>query len=201
MTERMPEHTPAPTASRAIYGFALFLLFKTLFILYVLWAFIPTKILDGLGLTYLPDKYFALFIPILLLVGLTFFAFLIYPSLSLAMMPEPDSREAVTDRYTIVRCQYQYPDRQRCNQKIDRPYGDSWTVKPFCSKHSIRVTTASDLRASVRIANICDCPDEERCLLRKDPSHLGKLRTRAMVPAVADLSLVEVNRVLYRKRI
>ncbi|XP_055598469.1 phosphatidylinositol N-acetylglucosaminyltransferase subunit P-like [Uranotaenia lowii] len=198
----MPEHTPVPSPSRAIYGFAMFLLFKTLFILYVLWAFIPTKFLDGLGLTHLPDKYFALFIPILLLVALTFFVFLVYPSFSLAMTPEPDSRESVTDRYTIVRCQYQYPDRQRCNQKIDQPYGESWAVKPFCLKHSIRrVAAASDLRDSGRIANVCDCPDKRRCLLKKDPSHLGKLRTRSMVPSVADLSLVDVSRVLYRKKI
>lgn len=204
----MPEHTPAPTPSRAIYGFSLFLLFKTLFILYVLWAFIPTELLDGLGLTYLPDKYFALFIPILLLVGLTFFAFLVYPSLSLAMMPDRDAVATVTDPFAIVRCQYQFPDRQLCNQRIDRPYGDSWLVKPFCSKHSIRVTTASDLRGSVRVSNFCDCPtvvaggglDEERCLLRKDPGHLGRLRGKPMVPAVADLNLAEVSRVLYRKK-
>ncbi|XP_001663523.2 phosphatidylinositol N-acetylglucosaminyltransferase subunit P [Aedes aegypti] len=196
----MPEHTPAPTPSRAIYGFCLFLLFKTLFILYVLWAFIPTSILDGFGLTYLPDKYFALFIPILVLVGLTFFAFLIYPSLSLAMMPDVASVCTITDRFTIVRCQYQYPDRQRCNQKIDAVYRDSWAAKPFCSKHSIRVTTASDLRSSVRISNYCDCPEEERCLLRKDPGHLAKLRAKQMVPAVADLNMGEVSRVLYRKR-
>lgn len=196
----MPEHTPAPTPSRAIYGFCLFLLFKTLFILYVLWAFIPTQFLDGLGLTYLPDKYFALFIPILVLVGLTFFAFLIYPSLALSMMPDVDSVNTITDQYAIVRCQYEFPDRQRCLQKIDRPYGDGWAAKPFCSKHSIRVTTASDLRSSVRISNHCDCPDEDRCLLRKDPTHLARLRDRAMVPAVSDLNLGEVSRVLYRKK-
>ncbi|XP_058830406.1 uncharacterized protein LOC131689374 [Topomyia yanbarensis] len=196
----MPEHTPAPTPSRAIYGFGLFLLFKTLFILYVLWAFVPTHVLDGLGLTYLPDKYFALFLPILVLVAVTLFAFLVYPSLSLAMMPDVDDVATITDSYAIVRCQYQFPDRQRCGQKIDRPYGDSWAVKPFCSQHSIRVTTANDLRSNVRISNYCDCLEEEQCLLRKEPGHLAKLRAKAMVPAVTDLNLAEVSRVLYRKK-
>ncbi|XP_055621506.1 uncharacterized protein LOC129765342 [Toxorhynchites rutilus septentrionalis] len=196
----MPEHIPSPTASRAIYGFCLFLLFKTLFILYLLWAFIPTHILDGIGLSYLPDKYFALFVPILVLVGVTFFAFLVYPSLSLSMMPEVDAVSTITDNFAIVRCQYQFPDRQRCNNKIDQPYEDSWMVKPICSKHSIRVTTASDLRSSTRISNYCDCLEEERCLLKKDPRHLAKLRAKPMVPAVSDLNLAEVSRVLYRKR-
>lgn len=196
----MAEHTPAPTPSRAIYGFCLFLLFKTLFILYVLWAYIPTKILDRLGLTYLPDKYFALFVPILVLVAVTLFLFLIYPSLSLAMMPDLDAMSTIIDTYTIVRCQYQFPDRQRCNQKIDKPYGDGWVVKPFCSKHSIRITTASDLRSSVRISNYCDCPDEGHCLLRKDAGHLAKLWAKPMVPAVADLNIADVSRIMYRRK-
>ncbi|XP_053683058.1 phosphatidylinositol N-acetylglucosaminyltransferase subunit P [Sabethes cyaneus] len=196
----MAEHTPAPTPSRAIYGFFLYLLFQTLFILYVLWAFIPTDLLERFGLSYLPDKYFALFVPILVLVAVTLFAFLIYPALSLAMMPDMDDPSTVTDRFAIVRCRYKYPDRTVCGQKIDQPYEHSWAVKAFCSKHSIRVTTASDLRGSVRISNYCDCPEEEHCLLRKEPGHLAKLRTKQMVPAVADLNLAEVSRVLYRKR-
>lgn len=160
---------------------------------YLQWAYIPNTTLDDLGLTYLPDKYFALLIPVLVLVGLTFFAFLIYPSLALAIVSDVDSVSTITDQYTIVRCQYQYPDQQRCNQRIDGVYQDSWAAKPFCSKHSIRVTTASDLRSSVRISNYCDCPEEEYCLLRNDPGHLARLRAKPMVPAVADLNLGETN--------
>ncbi|KRG00179.1 uncharacterized protein Dwil_GK27656 [Drosophila willistoni] len=84
----MPEHSPAPTPHRAIYGFAFYLLFTVLFIVYVAWAFIPLE----LGLhSYLPDKYFAVFIPFLILVFAWFFAFLIYPAINLSLTVNVDS--------------------------------------------------------------------------------------------------------------
>ncbi len=87
----MPEHTPAPTPHRAVYGFAVFLLFKTLLILYLFWAFVPDNFLENsLGLTYLPDKYFAMFLPMVVMMALIFFAFLIYPALNLSMTADVD---------------------------------------------------------------------------------------------------------------
>ncbi|ETN60133.1 phosphatidylinositol glycan, class P [Anopheles darlingi] len=193
----MPEHTPAPTPGRAIYGFALFLLFKTLFALYVVWAFVPTAVFERLGLTYLPDKYFALFLPILALVAITLFAFLVYPSLALAMTPDVDDRTTVTDSYTIVRCQYQFPDGGGCSQRVDDPYSAGWNAKRHCEKHAIRMNEQQP--RTVRVANFCDCPYEAMCLLRKDPDYLPTLRRKDPIPAVSDLSLAKVSRALYRR--
>ncbi|XP_058054914.1 uncharacterized protein LOC131206396 [Anopheles bellator] len=193
----MPEHTPAPTPGRAIYGFALFLLFKTLFAMYVVWAFVPTAVFDHVGLVYLPDKYFALFIPIVALVAVTLFAFLIYPSLALAMTPDADERETITDGFAIVRCKYRFPDGQSCNQRVDDPYGAGWNAKRHCEKHATRLNEQQ--QRTVRVANFCDCPYESQCLLRKDPDYLPTLRAKDPIPAVCDLSLAKVSRALYRR--
>uniref|UniRef100_A0A182P0T6 L antigen family member 3 n=1 Tax=Anopheles epiroticus TaxID=199890 RepID=A0A182P0T6_9DIPT len=182
----MPEHTPAPTPGRAIYGFVLFFLFKTLFFLYVLWAFVPTDWFDRLGLTYLPDKYFALFIPILALVAVTLFAFLIYPLLALSMMPDVDDRVTIADGSTIVRCEFRFPDGQCCQQRVDDPFESGWNAKRHCVKHSSR---HAETQRTVRVANFCDCPYEGQCLLRKDPEYLPSLRSKDPIPAVSDLSL------------
>ncbi|XP_053658955.1 uncharacterized protein LOC128708023 [Anopheles marshallii] len=192
----MPEHTPAPTPGRAIYGFVLYLLFKTLFLLYILWAYIPTAWFELVGLTYLPDKYFALFLPKVTLVAVTLFAFIIYPSLALSMMPDVDDRATVADSNTIVRCEYSFPDDQCCHQRVEDPFEAGWYAKRHCAKHSSRHI---ETQRTVRIANFCDCPYEGQCLLRKDPEYLPTLRSKDPIPAVRDLNLSQVSRVLYRR--
>lgn len=89
----MPEHSPAPTPHRAIYGFAFYLLMTVLFLVYVGWAFLPVE----LGLhSHLPDKYFAVFVPVLTIVA-TFFAYIIYPAINLSMTPNIDSIATIVD--------------------------------------------------------------------------------------------------------
>uniref|UniRef100_A0A182IJ76 PIG-P domain-containing protein n=1 Tax=Anopheles atroparvus TaxID=41427 RepID=A0A182IJ76_ANOAO len=194
----MPEHTPAPTPSRGVYGFALFLFFKTLFVMYVVWAYVPTAVFNRLGLTYLPDKYFALFIPILLLVAVTMFAFLIYPSLALSMTPDVDDRVTISDAFTIVRCEHRFPDGQSCNQRVEDASGTGWYAKRHCEKHTGRISEQQ--QRTVRVANFCDCPYEGQCLLRKDPEYLPTLRAKDPIPAVSDISVSKVSRTLYRRR-
>ncbi|XP_053967263.1 phosphatidylinositol N-acetylglucosaminyltransferase subunit P [Anastrepha ludens] len=96
----MPEHTPAPTPHRAVYGFGFYLLFFTLFILYLMWALLPT---ESWGLNYLPDKYFAAYLPILVLMGMFVFEFFIYPAIGLAMTPNVDEVESVMDTALLMR--------------------------------------------------------------------------------------------------
>ncbi|XP_036345989.1 phosphatidylinositol N-acetylglucosaminyltransferase subunit P-like [Rhagoletis pomonella] len=96
----MPEHTPAPTPHRAVYGFSFYLLFFTLFILYLMWALLPT---ESWGLNYLPDKYFAAYLPILVLMGMFVFEFFVYPGICLAMTPNVDDVESVMDTALLLR--------------------------------------------------------------------------------------------------
>lgn len=87
------------------------------------------------GLTYLPDKYFALFVPMLILVGTAFFAFFIYPGLSLAMTADVDDLSTIKDKFTIYRCQYRIENSSKvCDNKIEEV--GKWNLNKFCSHHS-----------------------------------------------------------------
>lgn len=93
----MPEHTPAPTPSRAVYGFVMYLGFRFFFVLFVVWAYVPHAWFEAVGITYLPKRYWALAIPVFLLTVLTVFAFFIYPSLGLCMTPSWDDVRTIRD--------------------------------------------------------------------------------------------------------
>lgn len=95
----MPEHTPAPTPSRGVYGFVMYLSFQLFFILYLLWALIPEKYFLYIGITFLPLRHWAVTVPIYLLTVLTIFAFIIYPSLGLVMTPNVDDLRTIRDKH------------------------------------------------------------------------------------------------------
>nr|CAD7193791.1 unnamed protein product [Timema douglasi] len=97
----MPEHTPAPTPSRSVYGFVLYLSSYSALSVYLVWAFVPDNILHSIGLTYWPQKYWAVAVPIHLCVALALFAFLIYPSINLIMTPPLHDMRTITDPHAI----------------------------------------------------------------------------------------------------
>ena len=96
----MPEHTPAPTPHRAIYGFAFYIFFLTLYTLYVFWALLPLK---EWGLTYLPDKYFAIMLPMLVLMGFVFFLFFVYPGINMTLTANIDEIRSIVDPTLVLK--------------------------------------------------------------------------------------------------
>jgi len=184
----MPEHTPAPTPSRGIYGFVIYLIFATLFILYFLWAFIPLSFYeDILGITELPNKYFALFIPLLVLTATTLFAFCIYPSIGFLMTPNIDSINTITDSSSIRRCQFRDSNGILCDNKIQQL--QTWDVPRVCESHQNRES---------KIVNFCDCTDKTKCLLATDRSHIEQLRKQEkFIQNSADMEIYEVTQMLY----
>lgn len=184
----MAEQSPAPTPSRGIYGFVIFLLFTTFFVLYVLWAFIPFS-----NEYELPSKYFALFLPILVLTATTVFAFFIYPSFSFIMTPDIDSINTITDSFAIRRCQYRDSKGVLCDNKITKELLlDAWPNKTECDNHQNRES---------KVSNYCDCQDKTKCWLATNPEYIEKIRGsgETQLQNSADLDLEQVSRVLYGK--
>lgn len=95
----MPEHTPAPTPSRSLYGFFMYLFSKIILLVYCIWAIVPDQCLHYLNIHYYPQKYWATAVPIQCLVGLTMFAFFVYPSSNLMLTVRINSINTILDHY------------------------------------------------------------------------------------------------------
>ncbi|CAL1280733.1 unnamed protein product [Larinioides sclopetarius] len=95
----MSENSPAPTPTRSVYGFVMYIASYTLFFIYLIWAYIPDPWLHSLGLTYWPQKYWAVAIPVFVCCCLAIFALLIYPGVSLMMTPDLSSIQTIKDEY------------------------------------------------------------------------------------------------------
>lgn len=206
----MAEPTPAPTPSRAVYGFAWFLFFKTLFILYVCWALLPEYILqDVLGLIYLPDKYFALFLPILVLCALTVFAFLIYPPWNMSMQDDVNDFHTIRDKHTIVRCSYICKSTgNRCQNSVEPMPSNqsnsfnSWLFHEYCTAHSEHTVEnmPNESENAAEAIDFCDCVNKSKCWLQKHSNHLEVLQKRATVPNVCDLNVSDVCKELFLQK-
>ncbi|XP_039747445.1 phosphatidylinositol N-acetylglucosaminyltransferase subunit P [Pararge aegeria] len=96
----MPEHTPAPTPSRSLYGFFMFVFSKIILATYCIWSLTPDYYLHYLNIYYYPQKYWSTAVPIQCLVALTIFAFLVYPSSNLMLTPSIDSIKTIQDSYS-----------------------------------------------------------------------------------------------------
>lgn len=113
----MPEHTPAPTPARSLYGFFLYLFSKTMLFLYCAWVFIPDEYLHYINIYYYPQKYWATAVPIQCLVALTLFAFIIYPSSNLMLTVNMDSINTIKDshsRYSVPTPKYTSHVSDKC---------------------------------------------------------------------------------------
>ena len=82
-----PQHSPAPTPSRAVYGFVLWLLSHAALSLYLVWALVPDHYLQLAGLDFLPQKYWAIAVPTFLSVLFFTFVFVIYPCMGMLATP------------------------------------------------------------------------------------------------------------------
>lgn len=222
----MPEHTPAPTPHRAVYGFAFYVLCTGLCVAYFGWALVPQHILgDRLGLTYMPDKYFVLIISPLVSFALTLFGFVVYPAMNYAITMEPTDARTVRDAASIRRCDWRGGRRgveqedkhgaaaaerqRRCNRRVVDRTADGWRVVERCDRHwaeaddderrdadSDRVHIEEE-EEERRITDWCDCADMRVCVLKQRPQHVGELLALQTVPSVCDLDVSEVSRRLF----
>ena len=97
----LSQHSPAPTPSRAVYGFVLHLVSIGLLLLYLCWALLPPSLLASIGLHFLPQQYCAVAIPTYLSVLFFTFVLVVYPALGLLATPDSGDIRHVADSKTF----------------------------------------------------------------------------------------------------
>ena len=91
---------------RAIYGFFLLILSITFLILFILLSHLPVNLLNQIGLTYLPEKYWYLAIPSYLVI-LPFLTLAIYTTLNMRMVNSLDSLNNLKDEKSIYKTNHE----------------------------------------------------------------------------------------------
>uniref|UniRef100_A0A1X7TUK6 PIG-P domain-containing protein n=1 Tax=Amphimedon queenslandica TaxID=400682 RepID=A0A1X7TUK6_AMPQE len=81
--------------SRGIYGFVFYLVTLALFGIYLLWAILPDEWLQYIGLSYLPQKYWAIVVPLYIGVS-SILLLLLYVCYSMWLTPPFDDLQTIT---------------------------------------------------------------------------------------------------------
>ena len=77
-----------------LYGFFSWNLSAIVFVIYMVWAFVPNEVLNEFGIYYIPDKYYAIAIPLWLAVTL-FTVLQLYVTICIYATPSLDSYETL----------------------------------------------------------------------------------------------------------
>mmetsp|Transcript_4506 Transcript_4506/g.6779 ORF Transcript_4506/g.6779 Transcript_4506/m.6779 type:complete len:147 (-) Transcript_4506:295-735(-) len=85
-----------------LYGFFSWNLSALVFVLYMIWAFVPDGILNEFGIYFFPDKYYAIAFP--LWISVSAFTFLqLYVTVCQLKTPSLESYDTLQDRHTILK--------------------------------------------------------------------------------------------------
>ncbi|KAI8989442.1 PIG-P-domain-containing protein, partial [Pilobolus umbonatus] len=85
------------------YGFGLYLSSFVVFIIYIIWAYVPDEILHSLGISYYPNRYWALAIPTWIMT-LVWFIFISFMAINLMNTAPFDSYDCITDEHANIMC-------------------------------------------------------------------------------------------------
>ena len=84
----------------AVYAFVAWVSVIVAYIVFLIWTFTPEEVLHHYGITYYPDRYYALALPSYFMVTCIFVCFL-YMGLNMMNTFDPDDRRTVEDSQSI----------------------------------------------------------------------------------------------------
>lgn len=102
MNKKKAEHSPGPKPERAIFGFFLIILSIILFILFVLISFLSETVLTQIGWTYLPDKYWSLAVPAIIVYGVLGYL-PIYFAINTTKVNDYESIYNIQDEHSLIK--------------------------------------------------------------------------------------------------
>ncbi|KAJ2721887.1 hypothetical protein GGI07_003678 [Coemansia sp. Benny D115] len=89
----------AKTPTFEYYGFVIYLVSLVSFVLYLMWAYLPDSVLGAVGITYYPDRYWALALPAWWLTVVAF-AYLFNMAANMYNTPLLNSMDNIVDPYS-----------------------------------------------------------------------------------------------------
>ncbi|GLE02159.1 hypothetical protein PINS_up010997 [Pythium insidiosum] len=109
-TRSMSHPTPSPLSFKElqrlnamkteIFGFAGWLTSTVLYVLFIMWAYLPDETLRAYGFTYLPSKHWAVAVPAMIVMSYLF-SIVVYKALNLRWTPPFDSYATVWDTDSV----------------------------------------------------------------------------------------------------
>ncbi|KAF9408053.1 hypothetical protein BGZ76_005944, partial [Entomortierella beljakovae] len=90
--------TLTKTPTYEYYGFVLYLVSAITYVMYLGWAYLPKEVLDSMGITYYPSKYWSLALPIWLFM-LVIYLYIAFFAINLYNTQPFDSFLTITDEH------------------------------------------------------------------------------------------------------
>jgi phosphatidylinositol glycan class P protein len=87
-------------AATEVYGFVGWIASFVCFVAYCFWSFLPESALHQFGITYYPDRYWAIAVPVFIMV-LGIFIVLVYIASNLMNTAPPQSLDLITDSVAV----------------------------------------------------------------------------------------------------
>ncbi|TBU52365.1 PIG-P-domain-containing protein [Dichomitus squalens] len=185
----------APTESRSrapeFYGFVAWTSTYLLFVLYLLWAFLPDETIVALGVAWYPNREWSLLIPAygMVLVLLTYFT---YFALALAGTP------SFADMRTITDSKAHFPARPSADDTDDTDTHASHNDETDAIPRLGSSDPASHLRHTQSPSHSPQNPKRRGGSAQPNP-YLAHAQPGA-IPELYDIPLGLVNRVVYGRR-
>ncbi|KAJ2746671.1 hypothetical protein GGI20_001172 [Coemansia sp. BCRC 34301] len=105
----------AKTPTFEYYGFVVYMVSLATFVVYLMWAYLPDSMLRAAGITYYPDRYWALALPAWWMSAIAFL-FLFNMAANMYNTPLLNSIDNITDSQSLLPSEMNYADEFFCDE-------------------------------------------------------------------------------------